>query len=128
MTIRSSSLATVRCFCSELYRCYNCVQSYTDSEGPMKLIKPTLGPSISLLVNLWSNEAGRIHCARPYRKEDNVALDTKTILTFFFMSYDEQRQKKKHVDATKVKNVHLSHSEGRTVLEHCLHHSDKHKR
>jgi len=71
------------------------VQWYTASEPLLKLIKPTLWPSISQLVNLCTNEVGRIYCTLPYRKQHNVAFDTKMILSVFFMSCGEQRQKKK---------------------------------
>ena len=70
-------------------------QWYTDSEALLKLIKPTLWPAISQLVNLCSNEVGRIHCTLPYRKQDNVAFDTQMILSVFFMSCGERQKKKK---------------------------------
>jgi len=70
------------------------VQWYTDSQALLKLIKPTLWPSISQLVNLCTNEVGRIYCTMPYRKQDNVAFDTKMILSVFFMSCGERQKKK----------------------------------
>ena len=56
----------------------------------------------------------------PYRKQDNVAFDTKMILSVFFMSCGE-RQKKRYVDTMKAKRHSASHTDRRPLLQECPH-------